>query len=280
MTLPRVQAHAEPHAAVARALAEDALELPTLPRVAYEVSAAARDPNRGAADIAKLLERDPMLCARVLRVANSAVFGTQAHVVSVRQAVARVGAGEVATLAMTAAIQTALLERGPYQAVLDRWWRRAFTTALVAKEVARARKRPLDSPFLCGLLHRVGAPVVLRVLAREADVPFADDVVDRVMAAFEIEAGRLLCTAWNLSPPVRAAVIWTSRSELPDEFAEHVHTVRLALDFVVALAEKHDTDARSLHGTPSAVALDLYPEDLDRLGGLMPAIGSAVGDMR
>jgi HD-like signal output (HDOD) protein len=270
----------EPHAAVARALAEGALELPALPRVAYEVSAAARDPNRGSADIAKLLERDPMLCARVLRVANSAVFGTQAHVVSVRQAVARVGAGEVATLAMTAAIQTALLERGPYQAVLDRWWRRAFTTALVAKEIARARKRPLDSPFLCGLLHRVGAPVVLRVLSRLSGPPLADDTVDRVTAAFEIEAGRSLCAAWNLSAPVRATVVCSARSDEPDEFAEQIHTVRLALELVVALAEKHETDASALHGTASAVALDLYPEDLDRLGGLMPAIGNAVGDMR
>jgi len=280
MSLAPARPPLEPHVAVARALAEDALELPALPRVAYEVSAAARDPNRGAADIARLLERDPTLCARVLRVANSAVFGTQSHVVSVRQAVARVGAGEVATLAMTAAIQTALLERGPYQVVLDRWWRRAFTTALVAKEIARARKRPLDSPFLCGLLHRVGVPVVLRVLARTAGPQLADTLVDRVVADFEIDAGRTLCAAWNLSPSVRAAVVWATRSDEPDEFAEQVHTVRLALGFVEALAEKHDTDARALHGTASAVALDLYPEDLDRLGGLMPAIGSAVGDMR
>jgi HD-like signal output (HDOD) protein len=281
VSLSRAQPLVEqPHAAIARALAEDALELPALPRVAYEVSAAARDPNRGAADVAKLLERDPMLCARVLRVANSAVFGTQAHVASVRQAVARVGSGEVATLAMTAAIQSALLERGPYQTSLDRWWRRAFMTALVAKEIARARKRPLDSPFLCGLLHRVGAPVVLRVLTRLDGPALADAAVDRLVAAFEIEAGRSLCVAWNLSPSVRAAVTWAARSDEPDEFAEHVHTVRLALEFVVALAEKHDTDARALHGMPSAVALDLYPEDLDRLGGLMPAIGSAVGDMR
>jgi HD-like signal output (HDOD) protein len=261
MSLPQLRPSIEPHDVVARALAEGALELPALPRVAYEVSAAARDPNRGAAD-------------------NSAVFGTQAHVMSVRQAVARVGAGEVATLAMTAAIQTALLERGPYQAVLDQWWRRAFMTALVAKEIARARKRPLDSPFLCGLLHRVGAPVVLRVLARMPDAPLDDVTVERTVAAFEIEAGRLLCTAWNLSPPVRAAVIGVARSDEPEEFAEQVHTVRLAVELVVALAEKHETDASALHGNRSAVALDLYSEDLDRLGGLMPAIGNAVGDMR
>jgi HD-like signal output (HDOD) protein len=280
MSAPQLHLDADPHALVAKALAEGALELPALPRVAYEVSAAARDPNRGAADISKLLERDPMLCARVLRVANSAVFGSQSHVVSVRQAVARVGAGEVATLAMTAAIQTALLERSPYQAWLDRWWRRAFTTALVAKEIARARKRPLDTPFLCGLLHRVGAPVVLRVLARGGVPVLEESAVDRLVAAFEIDAGQSLCTTWNLAPAVRTTVAWLGRDDEPTDSAEIVHTVRLALDFVVGLAEKHDTNASTLHGARSAVALDLYPEDLDRLGGLMPAIGSAVGDMR
>lgn len=270
-----------PQLAVARALAEGSVELPALPRVAYEVSAAARDPNRGAADISRLLERDPTLCARVLRVANSALFGTQAQVVSVRQAVARVGATEIATLAMTAAVQTALLERGPYQEWLDQWWRRAFATALVAKEIARARKRPVDSPFLCGLLHRVGAPVVLRILARQKPRVGPDEVdLDRIVAAFELEAGRILCAAWNLSAPVHATVACIAGSEEPGEYAEQVHTVRLALELVVHLVEKHEEDARALHGTPSAVALDLYPEDLDRLGGLMPAIGTAVGAMR
>jgi HD-like signal output (HDOD) protein len=153
-------------------------------------------------------------------------------------------------------------------------------TALVAKEIARARKRPLDSPFLCGLLHRVGAPVVLRVLARTGGAALDDEAVDRLVAAFEVEAGSSLCAAWNLSPPVRAVVVAIARDDAPPDFAEQVHTVRLALDFVVALAEKHETDASALHGAPSAVALDLYPEDLDRLGGLMPAIGNAVGDMR
>ncbi|HET6585020.1 MAG TPA: HDOD domain-containing protein [Nannocystaceae bacterium] len=267
--------------AVARALAEGSVELPALPRVAYEVSAAARDPNCGAADISRLLERDPTLCARVLRVANSAVFGTQAQVVSVRQAVARVGATEVATLAMTAAVQAALLERGAYQEWLDAWWRRAFSTALVAKEIARARKRPVDSPFLCGLLHRVGAPVVLRILARQRPCPGADEIdLDRIVAAFELEAGRVLCAAWNLSAPVRATVSCIAGGEEPGEFAEQVHTVRLALELVVRLVEKHEENASALHGLPSAVALDLYPEDLDRLGGLMPAIGTAVGAMR
>lgn len=279
MSAQPVRTPAEPHEIVARALAEGQVELPALPRVAYEVSAAARDPNRGAADISRLLERDPTLCARVLRVANSAVFGTQAQVLSVRQAVARVGATEVATLAMTAAVQTALLDRGPHQAWLDRWWRRAFATALAAKEVARARKRAVDSAFLCGLLHRVGAPVVLRTLARRGP-SLPDDALDRLVAAFELEAGRLLCAAWNLSAPVRAAVELAARDDEPGEFAEQVHTVRLAVELVVRLAEKHDEDASALHGHPSAVALNLYPEDLDRVGGLMPAIGKAAEGMR
>jgi len=270
---------ADPHALVARALAEGHVELPALPRVAYEVSAAARDPNRGTADIARLLERDPTLCARVLRVASSAVFGMQTQLLSVRQAVARVGTAEVATLAVAAAIQSALIERGPYQQWLDRWWRRALATALAAKETARARRRPVDSAFLCGLLHRVGAPVVLRAAARHG-CSLADDAIDLLVAAFELEAGRLLCTAWNLSAPVRAAVELAGRDDDPDDFAEQVHTVRLAVELVVRLAEKHGEDARELHGHPSAVALNLYPEDLDRLGGLMPAIGTAVESMR
>ncbi|MBK6922968.1 MAG: HDOD domain-containing protein [Deltaproteobacteria bacterium] len=248
---------------VAAALRDGAIELPVLPRVAQEVMVVARDSSRGAAEVARLVERDPALCATVLRAANSAIYGGSVEIVSARQAVLRLGLVEVATLATTAAMRSALVDHGPFAAALTCWWRRALTTGLYAKEIARLRRQAVDSAFLCGLLRDVGEPVVLRVLAR-AHVEVGDGV-DAVIAEFRRAAGTLLCDAWQLGGAVRAVV--TEDVEPP--WGDHVATARLA-DAFARLATPSPTDA---------AALNLYPEDLEVIAAKTPTIVASVESM-
>jgi HD-like signal output (HDOD) protein len=266
-----------PQELLARCLADGTVDLPALPRIAHDVMLAAQDPERGALEVARLVERDPVLSARVLRSANSSLFGGRVQVVSARQAVARIGMNDVAALAMTAAVQGALLEGGTFAVALGGWWRGSLSCALFAKEIARARRQAVDSAFLCGLLRRVGAAVVLRVLGR-AEVHIMADELDRVVNAFETEAGLLICDAWQLSAPVRSVIAHCNDDGEPADHAVQVHTVRLATELSAALAAAR-ADAASLYTLPSALALNLYPEDLDRLIAYGPIIATAVEEL-
>lgn len=261
---------------VERALADGAVDLPVLPRVANEVRLAAQDPARGAADVARHIERDPALCATVLRSANAAIFGSAVEIVSARQAVARLGMVEVAQLAMTAAVRAAVTGAGQYQPQLGAWWRDSLATGLFAKEIARARRKAVDSAFLCGLLRQVGVPVVLRVLARAREAFDATEVAE-VVAAHRIAAGLLLCDGWSLSGAVRAAVAQGNSDAPPAEYGEHVFTAQLASSFAGALAA--GTTDRVPDRGPQIEALNLYPEDLERIGATGATIARAVESM-
>lgn len=261
-------------------MADGSVELPALPRVAHEVMLAAQDPDRGALEVARLVERDPLLCARVLRSANSVLFGARVEIVSARQAVTRIGMNDVAALAMTAAVHGALLEGGTYGVALGGWWRTSLATALFAKEIARERRQAVDSAFLCGLLRRVGAAVVLRVLGRAADLRDIDaHELDKLVGAFETEAGLLICDSWQLSAPVRAVIAHACDDGEPPEHATQVHTVRLATEFAAALLEHRPDVVDHLSAMPSAVALNLYPEDVQNLIARGSAIASAVEEL-
>lgn len=266
-----------PQALVAERLASGNLELPVLPKLAQEVTLAASDPLRGAADVARLVERDPALCARVLRSANSVMYGTKIEIVSVRQAVARVGMGEVAALAMSAAVHTALVKPGAFQSALLQWWRSSLATGLFAKEIARMRRQAVDSAFLGGLLRRVGAPVVINAIKELAPLPA--DELDRVVAAYEVEAGLMLCEAWQLSAQVREVVAHCNTDATPSAHVDMVNTTRIAAEMSGTLLVHGLVDAAALHGTPAAVALNLYPDDLDRLAEFAGPIASAVEAM-
>lgn len=249
---------------VATALQDGTVDLPVLPRVAQEVLSAAQDPGRGAADVARHIERDAALCATVLRAANSAIYGGSVEIVSARQAVARLGMVEVASLAMSAAVRSAIGTQGPRQAQIRQWWRRSLATGLFAKEIARTRRHAVDSAFLCGLLGEVGVPVVLRLLEKYTASP---DEVTEIVAEFSVGAGLLLCDGWRLAAPVRATVAHGASEGVPEAFGDHVYTAQLASAFASSLVPDGDASrAVAAPGAgPQAAALNLYPEDLERI---------------
>ncbi len=237
---------------------------------------AAQDPSRGAADVARHIERDPVLCATVLRSANSSIYGTTVEIVLARQAVARLGMVEVASLAMTAAVRAAMTGSGSYQPQLGVWWRESLATGLFAKEIARTRRQAVDSAFLCGLFRQLGVPVVLRLLAA-AKTTVSDAEVVALMNEFAVPAGLLLCDGWQLSPAVRATVAQGGSAETPSAFGEHVLTAQLAGTFAVAMSTNTLDEARA--ATPRSAALNLYPEDLDRIVASGATIARSVESM-
>lgn len=273
-----------PRTLVARALEDGSVELPVLPKVANDVMLAAQDPLRGSADVARHIERDPALCATVLRSANSAIYGASVEMVSARQAVTRLGMVEVASLAMTAAVRAAVTSSGLFQAELAAWWRESLATGLFAKEIARARRCAVDSAFLCGLFRRVGVPVVLRVLERRrADDGAGVDAegIAALLDEFAVPAGVLLCDSWKLSAAVRASILHgdgaSGGGDVPPAFADHVSTAALAGTLARALAQG------TLEGAPApsalSEALNLYPDELERIAATAPAIASTVENM-
>ena len=69
------------------------LKLPVLPAVAADVLACIDGDDCDAHSLAELIQRDPSLAANLLRVANSARFAPSEPIVSLNQAISRLGLG-------------------------------------------------------------------------------------------------------------------------------------------------------------------------------------------
>ena len=65
------------------------VELPTTPRVVQQLIAALRDPDVDTRKIGAALAQDPVLSAKVLRLANSSFFGGQRKMASIGQSARR-----------------------------------------------------------------------------------------------------------------------------------------------------------------------------------------------
>ena len=89
-----------PPEAVGAILARDVKELPTLPVVATKLLEITLNDDASAMDLSKVIETDPALTVKVLRIVNSAAYGFLREIASVHQAVALLGFSTIRTLAL------------------------------------------------------------------------------------------------------------------------------------------------------------------------------------
>jgi HD-like signal output (HDOD) protein len=83
-------------------IAAGATTLPSGPRLYMEITQAITDPARGPDDIARIIERDPAMTAKLLQLANSAFFGIGRTVNRIRDAVVYLGTDTIKALTLSA----------------------------------------------------------------------------------------------------------------------------------------------------------------------------------
>src|SRR3954466_12973314 len=150
------------------AIATDSLELPPPPQVASEVmrltrgdAVAGEHADTSAAELARLIQRDIALAGQVMRVANSALYARRTPVVTLPQAIAWLGIREIRNIAFAVAVQGQVFNSAYFNQAMNELWRESVITGLFAQEVARLKRRNVESAYLCGLLHRVGMALIL-----------------------------------------------------------------------------------------------------------------------
>jgi HD-like signal output (HDOD) protein len=116
-----------------QALRSDKLVLPTLPEMALKVREVVSQESSSLADVAKVINRDPALAARLIQLANSPLLKSRVPIESVDMAVMRMGGSMVKN------IVTAMVMEQLFQAthdVTDRKLRQCFKHASEVSSIA------------------------------------------------------------------------------------------------------------------------------------------------
>lgn len=163
-----------------------------------------------------LLQADPALAARVLKVANSAFFGRAQQVLSIRRALEILGTAAVTGIAMAASLDGAVHQLGTgHLAYFEQLRHHSLLTAVAARQLARrVRNEPWspDAAFVLGLTHDLGWLVQLQVKS--------DSQVGTVGAPTALDG------LVQPPPPEAGHAIWGAALfahwRLPEEFPEAV----------------------------------------------------------
>jgi HD-like signal output (HDOD) protein len=223
------------------------------PAAAHRLSLITQDPNCSMDEVVAVLESDPALSARLLRLVNSVGFSLRTPCASVRHAAALVGTEKLHQVASTAAILD-MYESGGQRArdLLEH----ATVVGTLCRYLAFHFGLPPDELFTCGFLHDIGklmlleteGPEYLEVLGPETPDFDLTHIEERKRYGFDhaLLAGHVLA-AWNIPHPVPKVVAWhhhvTRAYAESTAISQMVSTLRLADAMSFALP-KEDTQVQ------------------------------------
>jgi HD-like signal output (HDOD) protein len=203
-----------------------------LPRVCAQLAQLTAQQATDAAQLARLIQSDPALAGEIMRVANSPGLRPRTPIVSLQQAVSWLGVAEVRNIAMAVMLRGEVFIAPGHEPESEELWREAWLAGLWGKEIARERRKHVESAFLAALMHRTGAALALKILSRfefEQRTAMDAHTFGDLVVEFEPAFGRLLMDSWSLPKDVQdGASDWRNyRDSNHSDLAGTVHAAHL-----------------------------------------------------
>jgi diguanylate cyclase (GGDEF)-like protein len=194
-------------------------ELPSLPAVAVQLLAECRKDDTDLARICELLARDPALAAKVVGVANSALYRRGDPATTVRRAALALGANAVTAIALSFSLVSQRPGAGDFD--FAAYWRRALLGAVASRSFAKWARIDPEEAMLAGLLQDLGV-LALHTAVPEYKAMLAESQGDHLrlerlererLNTSHTDVGRWLAERLQLPKPLAHAV-WSSH--IPD----------------------------------------------------------------
>ncbi len=159
----------------------DEVKIPTLPEAAVKLLTLCRDELAGAGEIVRVVELDPALSARLLKVANSAAFGQQCRVDTLTRAAVVLGNENLQVVSLGFYLTRGWDGMGFKGFDVREFWRDSVLRACLARRLAKAvRFEPCEQAFLVGILQDIGTLIMGTYFAEEYAAVVHDRSLDVV----------------------------------------------------------------------------------------------------
>lgn len=260
-------------------------DLPTLPAIAMEVNKMLQDEFVKMEDLECVIEKDQAMVSKILRLSNSAFFGSRFKVKSIREALMLIGFNTVRNAIVSVSVIKAF---DSYKSLknfnLTEFWEHSIAVAITAKELAKQTKlaQP-DDAFLAGLLHDIGKTVLIQyfpdvfqaVWERVTDFnEIFSDAEKMLQIAGHSSIGGVLATRWKLQDDIIEA-IKNHESPSPKGFYYDLSLVVYMANIIVNAFSKRDTDRRYILAI-SSDAKEKMHDQLSNLKNWYPSVRSEI----
>jgi putative nucleotidyltransferase with HDIG domain len=194
-------------------------DLPLVPQVVLEIQNQLSQPNVNMQKVARMVETDPGIASKVLRIANSAYYGASGKTSTIMQACVLMGIKGLSEVVVLAGTEKALSGKLPgYGYDAGELWKHSLAVAFGSKILAQRREPGLSSAaHTAGLIHDIGK-IILDPYVKERKQPIEDymETNQKTFLEAEIEffgfghaeLAAEVCSAWKFPELIIKAIQW------------------------------------------------------------------------
>jgi HD-like signal output (HDOD) protein len=221
------------------ALVSSVDEFPTLPTIYNTLMDVMANPKSTAADAAKIISQDQAAASKILKAANSPIYGLSGRVTNITQAIVFLGFDEVKNLVIALSIMKIFgkLSKINNFNPID-LWKHSIAVGIITRLIGKSSgAKDIENYFLAGILHDIGKLVFFKVMPED----YADTIQyarDNMITAREAEhkklgithtvIGELLAEKWMLPLNMRNSIRYHPTGEVNGEVDRIVGTVHIA----------------------------------------------------
>jgi len=192
-------------------------DLPAMPHVAGKVLELSGDPDTSAQQLQKVISDDQAMTARILKIANSAMYACSRKIKTLTEAIVMLGFNSIRSLVVTSAARNLYMSGNQRMGLKERLlWEHSIGTAFGCRLLVQERYPHLaEEAFLAGLMHDIGKLVLNLHAAEQFDeivqIVYNENRIfaetERELLGFDhAEVGALLINKWKLSPVLEQVI--------------------------------------------------------------------------
>jgi len=241
--------------------------LPAASGIVAEVMKTIYNKSSSVNDLANIIEQDPSLSAKVLKIANSAYYSLPTKIISIRRAIVVLGFKTIEELLTTIIVLNYFFDP-QYSSIVDcpGLWMHSVGTAKAAQLISRqiCGEQP-DVIYTFGLLHDIGKIILalyfpeqyFRVVNLAAEKRCSVILAERkLLNTDHTIIGNILCDFWQLPEEIRSVILFHHDvMESPSWCQMQVRIIALA-DYVCRRAKLGNPGDNLIH-KPSQATLSM-----------------------
>jgi putative nucleotidyltransferase with HDIG domain len=252
--------------------------MPAFPNRVQKVLDLTRNPNCAPKDLVQVIEKDPVVTVKILRVVNSAYYSLPKQITSIGHAVVYLGFNTIKNLALSIAAIGMLPKENEAGFDPQQYLLHSLTTAGISKQLALRVEDadPMDC-FIAGLLHDFGKVVLAQFMPKEFRMALETSqwngtslhlALREVIGVDHAVIGAMLVEKWRFAPHL----IETIRHQYGPELADS--------DMIACVFGANQISKKLKFGFGGNACVEEFPPAVaKRLGGSLDELISSLGDL-
>jgi len=258
------------------------LKPPVMSQVVRDIQAVVKHPASTSEEIAREIEKDPVISLRLISVSNSPIYRGVSEIQDVKSALPRLGLKETLNIVLAIANKSLYsTDKVQFKILMDQMWVHSLATAYGSKLIAQKLKLADSGKyFLMGLTHDIGKILLLKAFTDVSNEKSLNlKAVTANIQEAHLRLGSLLLKRWKFDDEFINVLTHHEDKELSSDTGKEILVVHLANMLTRHIGFSLHDDEINIAALESALILKMKPASLEEIAENIKEIISDVAHL-